>query len=554
MNKLLNSLVSPQHTIKLYVLLVLLCIAFYLPGLATMPLIDRDSAHFVQATRQMLETGQFFQIRYQEKTRFQKPPGINWLQAAAVKLFSQPQATAVWPYRLPSLLGGIIAVLIFFTFTRLLWNNTLAFLASSLLASTFLLTLESHLAVTDAALLACVVAMQCALGWIYLHAQSSNTKSKTVVVLIFWLALSLGILIKGITPLFAVLTIVTLGFWDRDLRWLKDLKIAWGIPLLLLSSSWIIFVSQAEHANYLGKMIQKDLLPKLISGHESHGGWPGYHLFLSPLTLWPTSLFLWPAAIWTWRARHLPTIKFLLAWLLPAWLFFELMPTKLPQYVLPTFPVICLLMALAIYHAQSSRLNNIKPTQWLTSLHIAWGVLGIGLSMTIFFAPLALKEPLNAFNVTTSLLIIMTTVAACYLSYRSHLLQSAWVIIIGAFLSYALLFHAVIPRLSPLWLSEKIMHTIQQHVPEQFSQQQPLFVTGYYEPSLVFLLGTHSVKFAKPVELVKLNVSPGKKYILVEKRYLSLLSPEQSRIITHIRGFNYSKGKWVNLILMERHV
>ena len=55
--------------------------------MATMPPTDRDEASFAQATKQMIETGDYLDIRLQDKPRYQKPIGIYWLQAAAVKLF-----------------------------------------------------------------------------------------------------------------------------------------------------------------------------------------------------------------------------------------------------------------------------------------------------------------------------------------------------------------------------------------------------------------------------------------------------------------------------------
>ena len=42
-----------------YALLGALCFALYLPGITTIPVLDRDEARFAQATRQMLETGDF---------------------------------------------------------------------------------------------------------------------------------------------------------------------------------------------------------------------------------------------------------------------------------------------------------------------------------------------------------------------------------------------------------------------------------------------------------------------------------------------------------------
>jgi len=93
---------SSLRSVRGFALLLLLCLILYAPGLASIPPVDRDEARFAQATRQMLETGDFIRIRFQEEAHNKKPIGIHWLQAAAVALFSTPGSTAIWPYRLPS--------------------------------------------------------------------------------------------------------------------------------------------------------------------------------------------------------------------------------------------------------------------------------------------------------------------------------------------------------------------------------------------------------------------------------------------------------------------
>src|SRR5882762_9139158 len=97
-----------------YLLLAGLCLLLYLPGISAIPPLDRDEARFAQATRQMLETGDFVRIRFQDSSRNNKPAGIYWAQAAAVSLFGTPDATAIWPYRIPSLLAGMAAVMLTF--------------------------------------------------------------------------------------------------------------------------------------------------------------------------------------------------------------------------------------------------------------------------------------------------------------------------------------------------------------------------------------------------------------------------------------------------------
>ena len=133
--------------------LMFLAFCIFIPGLKTIPITDRDEAHFVQATHQMLETSHYFQIRFQEKTRFQKPPGINWLQALSVSTVSDTNHAPLCAYRLPSFLSALLSVLFLYYFSRRYVTNTTACLSAAFLALSLLLTVEGHLAVIDSALL-----------------------------------------------------------------------------------------------------------------------------------------------------------------------------------------------------------------------------------------------------------------------------------------------------------------------------------------------------------------------------------------------------------------
>ena len=93
---------SSLRSVRGFAVQLLLCLILYATRLASIPPVDRDEARFAQTTRQMLETGDFIRIRFQEEVRDKKLIGIHWLQAAAVALFSTPGSTAIWPYRLPS--------------------------------------------------------------------------------------------------------------------------------------------------------------------------------------------------------------------------------------------------------------------------------------------------------------------------------------------------------------------------------------------------------------------------------------------------------------------
>src|ERR1700722_14761206 len=83
-------------SLSAYLFLVLLCLAFFVPGLATLPPTDRDESSFAQATKQMIESGDYTDIHFQYKPRYKKPVGIYWLQAMSVQAFNRAHVDEIW--------------------------------------------------------------------------------------------------------------------------------------------------------------------------------------------------------------------------------------------------------------------------------------------------------------------------------------------------------------------------------------------------------------------------------------------------------------------------
>src|SRR3979411_2326034 len=133
----------------------ILCgLLLFLPGVFNIPTIDRDEDRFAQATKQMVETGDFVDIRFQDEVRYKKPVGVYWLQAAVVETASVlglPRAQVrIWLYRVPSLLGGIGAVLLTYWTALAFVTRRGAILAGLILGSSGLLGVEARLAETEA--------------------------------------------------------------------------------------------------------------------------------------------------------------------------------------------------------------------------------------------------------------------------------------------------------------------------------------------------------------------------------------------------------------------
>src|SRR5258705_4979164 len=154
-------------------LLVLLLVTFIsvLPGFFSIPPTDRDESRFAQATKQMIESGDYVDIRYQDEVRYKKPVGIYWLQAGAVKAgqaLGVPQAlSTIWLYRIPSLIGAVAAVMLTYWAALAFVSRRAAVLAGLMIASCLLLSVEGRVGQNDAALLATLLAGDGGDGWLH---------------------------------------------------------------------------------------------------------------------------------------------------------------------------------------------------------------------------------------------------------------------------------------------------------------------------------------------------------------------------------------------------
>src|SRR5262245_55364027 len=184
-----------SHRRAVAVLLVAALLSF-LPGFFAIPPLDRDEARFAQATKQMVESGDYVDIRFQDEVRYKKPVGIYWLQAGVVNVANAlgfPRAlTTIWLYRIPSLIGAVGAVLLTYWAALAFVSRRAAMLAGLMMASSIMLGIERLIAKTDAMLLLTVVAAMGALARAYLSEQRErlDAASAWTVAAVFWTALA----------------------------------------------------------------------------------------------------------------------------------------------------------------------------------------------------------------------------------------------------------------------------------------------------------------------------------------------------------------------------
>jgi 4-amino-4-deoxy-L-arabinose transferase-like glycosyltransferase len=536
-----------------YALLTLLCLGLYLPGLVNLPVTDRDEARFVQASRQMLETHDLIAIRFQDEARNKKPAGIYWLQAASVALFSDADSNAIWPYRVPSLLAATASVLMTFGMGARLAGRKAAFIAGGLLAASLGLGIEAHLAKTDAVLLAFITAAQLALARIYLDAKAGR-RAPLGIALLFWAALAAGILVKGpVAPLVAALTVIALTVSERRAGWLRDLRPVAGIILLALTVlPWLIAISSATQGQFLSDSMGQDFLGKLIGAQEAHGAPPLYYLALLMISFWPGTLFLGPAIAWGWRQRRADAERFVIAWGVPFWIVLELVPTKLPNYLLPVYPALALMIGAALVAASEQRLVSWRMLDRIVV--VLWTLVSLGLAVALALVPLRYGPGALGGGAVAALVVLYFGQRVLRQAWRGFAPALAIRAAVMALLVLAVGFEFVAPALDALWLSRSAAALVASAgVPRDV----PVAIAGDAEPSLVFLLGTKTKLVSADAAADYLATTPNARALIETRSETAFraalavhnLTPQALGAVT---GLDYSNGHGMRLTLFAR--
>jgi len=536
--------------------LLLLGLLAFAPGLFALQPMDRDEPRFAQATKQMLETRDFVDIRFQDDARHKKPIGIYWLQAAAVSAaeaagFPDARRT-IGLYRITSFLAAIGAVLLTYWGALAFLSRRGAFVAAALMASTVLLGVEARLAKTDATLLlTCLVGFG-VLSRAWFAAVSPSTARPIGIghALAFWLAMGLGVLVKGpITPLIVFAPALVLSLRERSGRWLLPLRPWLGLAIVLaIVAPWLIAIWIKTGGSFFADSVGKDMLAKVGQGQERHWGPPGLYALLFWATAWPLCVFMALAFHFSWVERRDDGVAFLLAWILPCWLLFEVVQTKLPHYVLPLYPAIAILAMVAIE-------RNAVPFAWRSAKAVS------ALALLVPFA--VLTGGLAGFwrlEGTLPFLAAPLLLAAAALSFwamralqRAEPMAGAALLVASALALTSAVYPLAMPEFRAIDLSKRLAAAARAAACDAPSYAS----AGFNEPSLVFLTDT-GIDLTDGASAAAMFAAPGCAIAFVETRHEAAFQQglasvaERPALKTRVRGININSGRMVDIGVYAR--
>jgi 4-amino-4-deoxy-L-arabinose transferase-like glycosyltransferase len=256
--------------------------------------------------------------------------------------------------------------------------------------------------------------------------------------------------------------------------------------------------------------------------------------------------------VWAWRNREKPGPRFCLAWLIPTWIVLELVPTKLPHYVLPLYPALGLMAAGTVIHGREAlqrAMGRWPGRVWLG----LWCVVGLALGALAPVLSVLSGGTVSALTLAPSIaaLLVVALGATAFIKRKALLTAVGPAPLMALFMG--LIFAAALPSMGQLWPSAAARTLVSAHLSPK-ANPGPIAAAGYHEPSLVFALGTATILSRTTKAARYITGKPGR-LALVERRrksrFQAALAAAGFRAIPlgTVRGFNTAKGKSVTLTL-----
>ena len=362
---LLDAILSSSVKSINYALLFFGCVVFHILGTWSLPFIDRDEPRFAEASREMIERGNYIVPYFNNQLRLDKPPLTYWAQIASYRIFGENDFAA----RFPSAIAAALTALLIALWGRRIGGDKVGWWAAIIFTLSLQTFAHAKAAVADMWLVLFVTLAYWA-GYELIQRRAPNAQRSTLSSenvnqtsnishqtsiwwLTFYVSLALGFLAKGPIAWTPLLTVAVVIIYTRDWQLLRRFNFVGGILLTLLAVAlWGIPALIQTHGEFLSIGIGRHVIGRSLTTMEGHGASSlGVYVLLLPfyfvtvfVSFFPWSIKLpWlTKTLWHRRDR---TDDYLLIGTAIIFVIFSLVSTKLPHYTLPAFPLLALLLA-----------------------------------------------------------------------------------------------------------------------------------------------------------------------------------------------------------------
>ena len=317
-------------------LIVALWLAFF-NQLGSFPLFDVDEGAFSEATREMLERGDFVTTWLNGEPRFDKPILTYWLQALSVSLLGMDE----FALRLPSALAAVAWVGAILVFTREHTERATAYAAALIASTSLALCVIGRGAIADA-----LLNLFLALAMFDLYRTMVQARAHVRYRVFLWMAL--GLLTKGPVALLIPAAASALAYWLHGkwrAWWRAALDVRGWLIVALVAGPWYLLEYQQQGDAFFAGFFLRHNVERFLSPLQGHRGNAFYYVPAALILLLPYSGLFLCILPRLRRLRANPLDTFLWCWFLFVLLFFSLAGTKLPHYLIYGLTPLFILMA-----------------------------------------------------------------------------------------------------------------------------------------------------------------------------------------------------------------
>lgn len=507
---------------------------------------DRDEPRFSRAAVEMVESGNYLYPTFNGELRPDKPVLIYWLMSLPLRIFG---ATA-FACRFWGAIGTGASAFLTYRIARLLYDGKTALLAMGIVSSTLLVFMLGTFATADAVLLP---AMLAALH-IYYRAQAAG-RLGFGAMLRMGLAFGIALLAKGPVGLLPLTVMLTTSIIKRrELPMRRFLPQAFGAAVIGagLFLLWAIPANNATSGEFFRLGIGKHVVARSTSAMESHGG--NFFLFLPfyPLAVifgfYPWSLHVGAAVTTAFGGRLGANGRtILLGWALPIIALLTCVATKLPHYVILTWPAFAILTA-AFLRGKAGELTSLDRHLLRGGIWF-YGVINtaaaLGCFAMVYFFRKAHFNPVWPICCGTVLLVTGSLVNKLQLAEKP--LESTRVLVRGMAVFMVLFAILLLPDIEQVKITPRLADAI---LPELTSETR-VCSQGYNEPTVNFYLN-------RPIETLEAADMQGwfngldDGVFIVEEEFLPQELPAGVRQLCDVYGFNYTKGKYQRVYAFKK--
>ena len=353
--------------------LVAVVLAVWFLTLNIRHLLPSDEGRYAEIAREMFASGDWVTIRYNGLKYFEKPPFHLWMTALAYQAFG----IGDWQARLWVAISGAAGLLLTMWAARRWYGDRVSWFTGLALLAAPTWNIGSHFNSLDMGVSGALAGVLA--GFLLAQHPQASLQSRRRWMLFAWGAMALAVLTKGLIGLVLPgLVLVVYSLVARDWVLWRRLHIGSGTILFLLLTApwfWLISTRNPEFAQFF--FIHEHWQRYTSSVHQRSAPWWyfGPQLiagFLPWLGLTPRICALLRNS---GQAREFRPELLLAVWAGAILVFFSLSGSKLPGYILPVFPALALLAALA--------LDRIDAKAWQRQLLGMLLLAGCGLLATL---------------------------------------------------------------------------------------------------------------------------------------------------------------------------